>query len=273
MTKELAGIQYMGEAGNTQECKNAILRLLQFGDRVTNIKILSNSNRHSFLLLLNETDSVAVKSGFSSGYYGEGSRAFSYVLQLFCFHGFSIKEYEVSLELFDRLDSSALNLDDISVLANLPEVRPIRWIDFIFERDWHLKAKGKMWQDFPLTIPYAIIDHRITDLALTFWDDPDDKLMKGYRRLEEVVRERCGINESGTKLFSQAFKDYLTWDIVDGGEKNGRIQLFVSVYLAYRNPRAHRELEADSRKQLNELLLLNHLLSLEADSYKIELNS
>ncbi len=266
---DLAGIQYVGEAGSTQECKDAILRFLQFGDTIANIRILSTSNRHSFLLTLDGIDTVAVKSGFSSGYLGEGPRAFSYVLQLFRSYGYSITEYEVELEIFDRLDNSALSLADISTLANLPAVRPTRWKDYIFENDWHLEAKGKIWRDFPLTIPYAIIDPRIVDLALTFWEDPDDKLMKGYRRLEDVVRERCGTSESGAKLFSRAFEKSLTWNIADNGEKIGRAQLFVSAYMAYRNPRAHKELESSPYGQLNELLLLNHLFILEADSEEV----
>jgi hypothetical protein len=53
---------------------------------------------------------------------------------------------------------------------------------------------------------------------------------------------------------------------LDEGEQGGRVNLFTGTYLAYRNPRAHRELEEYANDQLNEFLLLNHLYLLEKES-------
>jgi len=55
-----------------------------------------------------------------------------------------------------------------------------------------------LWREFPPVIPFAIIDGRIIDLPMSFWGNPNDRLLSGYRRLEDIVRERTDINEYGT---------------------------------------------------------------------------
>ncbi len=108
------------------------------------------------------------------------------------------------------------------------------------------------------------------DLALSFWENSDDKLLKRYRRLEDIIRERTGIDEHGVKLLSKAFSGTtprLSWKDVDDGERAGRANLFTAAYMAHRNPRAHRELKTDSVEQLSEFLLLNHLYRLEKESH------
>ena len=57
-------------------------------------------------------DQAAVKSGFASGYGGEGPAALSYALQLLEAHGVELEEVEVSADLIERLDDSALTVDN-----------------------------------------------------------------------------------------------------------------------------------------------------------------
>jgi len=66
------GIEYVGVAGISKECQDAVLRLIQFGTRITHVRILSAKRRHCLLLTLEGGDQVAVKSGFATGYRGEG---------------------------------------------------------------------------------------------------------------------------------------------------------------------------------------------------------
>jgi hypothetical protein len=109
----------------------------------------------------------------------------------------------------------------------------------------------------------------MADLALSFWNGPDDILMLGYRRLEDIVRTRTGIAQHGTKLFSRAFSPtdgLLTWGEADEGERAGRLSLFVGTYAAYRNPQAHRETSGSTRQLLAEFLLLNNLYCLEKEA-------
>jgi len=219
-------------------------------------------------------DPVAVKSGFASGYSGEGPRCFSYVLQILDSHGAEIIEHDVEHSLLDKIDYSALTRSDLERVENMSPVRPTRWHDYVFHDDFKKASEGTLWhEEFPAVIPFALIDARIMDLALGFWNSPDNSLLVGYRRLEDIVRERTAIEQHGTKLFSQAFNPgdgALTWEHVDEGERAGRMQLFTGTYGAHRNRRAHKELRTRSEELLGEFLLLNHLYCLERDAVERE---
>lgn len=267
---KFAGIEYCGIPGASKDCQEAVLRLLQYGDQIVLARILTCGRDHCLLLTYNVSDIIAIKSGFASGYVGEGPRSFSYVLQLLNTHGAEIEEYIVESDFIARLDSSSLRTSDFKRLEKTKPVRPARWGNYILESDFERAQNGALWTDFPPIVPYAIIDSRIFDLALSFWKDPDDRLMKGYRRLEDLVRERTGVDEHGAKLFARAFAGDappLRWKQVSDGEKMGRTNLFTAAYLAHRNPRAHRELESRSDVQLVEFLLLNHLFRLEKEAH------
>ena len=106
----------------------------------------------------------------------------------------------------------------------------------------------------------------LVDLAMAFAADPDACLQKAYRQLEDHLRTRTGLKEFGGKLFSRAFQAngaVLTWDVPDPAEAQGRANLFAAVFMAYRNPRAHRLSMGD---HLSEFLLLNQLFKLEAEA-------
>jgi hypothetical protein len=243
--------------------------LLQFGDHITKARIISSGNTHCLLLTNDVGDVIAVKSGFSSGYGGTGPTCFSYVLKILYLHGVEIDECEVDEGLIERIDYSALTVEDLEEIETAKPIRPSRWSDYIREMHYESASDKTIWTEFPPVIPFAVIDPRIIDLALSFWDSPDDKLLKGYRRLEEAVRNRTGLDDHGEKLFSRAFLHAdakLGWTEIDESERIGRAQFFASTFKAYRNPRAHRELKSNSHNQLTELLLLNHLFRLEKEA-------
>lgn len=264
-----AGIEYGGIAGVSKACRDAVIRLLQFGEQITNVRILTCGRSHCLLLTYDFGRLIAIKSGFASGYGGEGPRTFSYTLQLLEAHGAEIEEYEVEDALIGRVDASSLRSFDVDRVDKARPVRPSRWYDYVYESDFDRARDGTLWADFPTIVPLAVIDSRILDLAISFWRDPDDRLLKGYRRLEDLVRQRTGIDERGAKLFSQAFggsSPSLNWMSVNEGERTGRVNLFTGAYMAHRNPRAHRELKSFQDVLLAEFLLLNHLYRLEAEA-------
>jgi hypothetical protein len=266
----LARIEYVGIGGSSKDCQDGVLRLIQFGTPITHCAILSAGRDHCLLLRINEGDKVAIKSGFASGYAGQGPRTLSYVLQLLETHGAEIEEYEVDPTFIERLDASALTRSDMEALEAARPVQPTRWRDYVEERHWKYQKEGTLWQEeFPLVIPFAIIDPRLTDLALDFWSGPDARLLDGYRRLEDILRNRTGLITHGAKLFSQVFHPEhgnLTWKEVDEGERSGRMQLFTGTFAAHRNPRAHREQKERAALALREFLLLNHLYVLESQA-------
>lgn len=274
---ELAAIEYHGVAGSTSDCLYAVERILHFGDWAKHALILTSEQpkiREHALLLTNEIgDQIAVKSGFASGYGGEGPVGFSIALGLFEFHKCKLEEKLVERAFLERLDASALTRDDLERLENVGTVRPRRLYDYIQDAHYPLKSKNNLWNDRRAFLPLAIIDPRLSDFALTFWDNPDIALMQGHRRLETIVKQRIELPEQeaarvfGAKLYSRAFAgddSKLNWPNLSDGEKQGRVQLFVGTVQAHRNSRAHRERAECGHEQLSEFLLLNHLYRLEA---------
>lgn len=250
---------------------DAVMRLLQYDVRITNARLLSGPQNshgtrgHAFLLETEYDGTVAIKSGFASGYGGEGPKGLSFVLQLLESHAVEIREFEVTEDFLERIDGSALTVGDLEKLDTQRQRHPAYWRDYVEERH----ESEHLWRKFPPVIPFAIIDRRIIDLALTFFADPDKKLLTGYRRLEDIIRKRSGIDEHGVKLFSEAFhgeKAKLGWKDIGESERIGRANLFVGAYMAYRNPRAHREPDGHAESHLTEFLLLNHLFILEKDA-------
>jgi hypothetical protein len=262
-----AGIEYHGIAGSSHDCDAAVMRLVQGGAHLTRARILTCGRDHALLLTTPIGDQIAIKSGFASGYGGAGPSAFSFVLAVLASHGVEIDECEIPKAMLARLDRSALTLKDLDHCATSPPIRPSRWSDYVAERDFLRGESGGLFRQFPSVIPFVIIDPRLGDLARDFWNRPDHSLTVGYRRLEDIVRQRTGLPHSSQKLFQMAFDathGKLTWDVPDRSERVGRMQLFTGAFGAYRNPRQHREHpESDF---LAEFLLLNQLYRLEAET-------
>ncbi len=273
MSMDLAAIQYVGIAGGSKDCQDSVLRFIQFRDHLERVRILTGGRDHCLLITLAVGDMVAVKSGFASGYGGEGPRRFSYVLRILQDLEVDIEEVEVSSEMMNRLDESSLTQRDIELIEQTPPKRHANWHEYISDRHERLAQVGTLWQqEFPLVVPFAVIDQRLHKLAISFWKDPDASLLTAYRRLEDIVRARTGLDEYGVKLFSQAFNPdngKLTWAKLDKGERVGRMQLFTGTYSAHRNNRAHRESATISAEALSELLLVNHLYGLEEDAVEM----
>lgn len=191
------------------------------------------------------------------------------MLQLLEAHGVEIDEYVVDEALIERIDQSELTAADMQSIDASKPVRPNRWHDFMLRQHIDCQRQNTFWQDFPPVIPYAIIDSRVADLTLGFWQCPDDTILTGYKRLEDIVRERTALKDHGAKLFSKAFSGeiaQLCWKDMDEGEKTGKANLFTGAFMAHRNPQAHRETKNHPDQQLAEFLLLDRLYRLERET-------
>lgn len=132
--KPYVGLQYLGLPGVSRDCLDGIMRLLQFGDWITHARILSCDGAHCLLLKINVGELVAIRSGFGSGYRGEGPRTFAEALGLLEAHGTEIDEIDVQQEILDRVDSSSLTEADVEAVEEARPVRPSRWYRYIFMR-------------------------------------------------------------------------------------------------------------------------------------------
>lgn len=264
-----AQIEYYGVAGSSLDCEAVVVRLVQTDAVPRSCRILTVDRDHALLLTTDIGDQIAVKSGFASGYGGTGPNAFSLVLQMLQMHGCEIDEIDIDEAVLSRLDHSSLTEIDIQGIISASPKRPGRWRDYILDRHDTGYRDGSFWHEVSPILSYPLIDNRIFDLALAFRSNPNDAILTGYRRLEELLRERTRSTEHGHKVITRAFigdKSVLHWNLADQGEHEGRAGLFKSAFLAHRNPRAHRELEADRRKQVEEFMLLNLLFGLEKEA-------
>ncbi|WP_425567291.1 TIGR02391 family protein [Sphingomonas rosea] len=75
-------------------------------------------------------------------------------------------------------------------------------------------------------------------------------------------------NSGPARVYAIAFNPpgRLHWPNLSPSEQIGRASLFTGTVSAYRNPRAHRELDDQPDAALRELLLINHLFRLEAEA-------
>ena len=271
MKAKLAGIQYLGESGITQECKKAVINLIHAGEKIHEVKILTfeetHSSAHALLLTLEYDIQIVIKGGFASGYNGEGPKGYAFVLKLLAQYTDNIDEYLVPQRIFEHISSSSLTVKDLEYINSIEKVRPARWYDSAY---LYKERKHNVFNEFPLTIPMALIDPRLIQQALEFETNPDNAIMNGYRKIESIIRERTGLNnESSTKLFAKAFQvdnSVLHWENLDPSESIGRASMFANVFMAYRNNRAHQEPQYNLSDNIREFMLLNQLFILENEA-------
>lgn len=84
---DLAGIEYYGTSGITARCLTALTMVIQAGDDailraflLSDVDSSSKCGTHCFLLWPESSDPIVIKSGFASGYPGEGPRGLSSAL-------------------------------------------------------------------------------------------------------------------------------------------------------------------------------------------------
>jgi len=264
--KGLAGIEYAGCAGASSSCYRAVERLLQAGERVQLAVIMTAGNRHGLLLKVEPDDWIAVKTGFASGYAGGGPAAFARTLRLLEAFDVSLEEVEFGVEVLDRLDRSALNVADLDSARNGDWIRPWRLSDYIYAVPQVAEDKIPPQLRLPVSMPWGLLDPRLLDLAKTFEGNPDHALLTGFRRLEDLVRAKLDRDAPEGRAFATAFsgnRSQLHWEGLSAGEHSGRAQLFTGAYSAFRNPRAHKELDTSGHELLQQFLLLNLLYQLE----------
>lgn len=267
------GIQFVGVVGITESCVKAVLRYLQFDDLLSKVFIITNENTHALILHIECDEIIAVKSGFRSGYNGEGPKGLSYVLSLINAkklegQDIDIEEYEVKRNIIEKINASQLSCSELKKIEKYP-VRPVRWLEYMYAYRDQYSKKESFLKRFPLVVPFSIIDERLFDLSISFWENPNDKIFTGYKRLEDAIRKRCNINGNGGNLFKHAFKgnsSFLYWPDLTTLETEKLVNLFTAIYGGFRNRRAHKEIKENPANELSEFLMLNHLFRLEAAS-------
>ena len=229
-----------------------------------------------FILVPELGPRVVVRDGFASGYLGEGPRGLVEAILLLDSKRWDISELRISEALFETIAESRMTEEQLTKILDARR-EPVSevLVRYVSREALEASEHRSPWDGRPVILPFAIIDRRILDLAYAFFDDPDTVLHRGYRRLEDTVRERSGLNDHGARLFSRAFgvdQSPLVWDM-HGEDSIVFAQLFVSAFSGFRNARAHRELEGSSEDLAVEFLQLNTLYLLESRLVKRDMQS
>ena len=265
--KDLAAIEYHGASGITRHCLDAVVRLIHFGEKIYVARLLTcldrhNCGDHGLLLTMEHEHLVAIKPGFASGYKGEGPSGLSTVLRMLQWQGADIEEYDISPATMERLKSGCLLVKDLDNLELAKPVLPVRYYDYMLDRNCDLQRY------FPPSINFGLLDKRLVDLALDFSANPGYAIDSAFKRLEDLIRRRIEMpGESGSKLLTRAFlgeASILHWGDENPSEQSSKANLFKSIFGAYRNPRAHREVTASDDEAVREFMLVNSLYLLEA---------
>jgi hypothetical protein len=271
-TSGLAQVQYHGSHYTTQSCLDAIARLLSAHAWVDRALLLTSQQDHGFFLDVQEPEPIFNRCGFKSGYLGEGPAGLAIALYLFRRFGVEVEEVLVSESLLTRLNENRLTQADLAFIAAAEIIRPIRTHDYMFDGLSHRGRSGdRMREQFAPTVPWFVLDDRLADLAIILPRDPDKAVFEAFRRLESQVKKRCELplGIAGVDVFKKAFRGsgaLLTWNDASGGELEGRAQMFEAAFMAYRNPRAHREEVGGTARAYREFYVVNELFLLEAEA-------
>lgn len=264
-------IGYVGIDGMTLSCLDALRRLIQCCAAITHARLVSHGSRHGFLFQADDEWTV-IRPGFSSGYPGTGPAGLAEALMLLENQRVDVEEVDIDDEMMQRFTEARLSYHDLEIIRNAHPVRPPRLYDYVRRYRRPNARPVELYRNFPVVMPYAIIDERLLDLAIQFPRDPDNILLTAFRRLEDTVRSRSGVDEHGAKLFSRAFGGSnapMKWnDVGHENEIAQRVNVFVGAYGAFRNPRAHSASSRDDEATtlLGQFLLVNLLFTLERDS-------
>jgi uncharacterized protein (TIGR02391 family) len=115
-------------------------------------------------------------------------------------------------------------------------------------------------------LPREILHPRIADPVWRAFmrSEFDVAVFLAMKAVEVSVRDATGIEQDGVKLMREAFKPDggpLTDMAVDGGEKQGRMDLFAGAIASFKNPHSHRDVDLnDAAEALETIFLANHLL-------------
>lgn len=270
----LATIQYHGSHYTTQSCLDAIARLLSAGAVIKRALLLTHEAKHGFYLDVQDPEPICIRCGFTSGYSGEGPAGLAIALHLFRRFEIEVEEVLVSDGLLTRINENRLTEADLGSIVDADIVRPIRTDAYKYDGLQHRGRPGpQMREQFAPVVPWFALDDRLIDLAIVLSRDPDKAVFEAFRRLESLVKKRCEfpLGLAGSDVFKKAFRGsgaVLTWRDVSRGEIEGRAQMFEAAFMAYRNPRAHREEVGGEARAYREFYVANELFLLEAEAVK-----
>lgn len=266
-------IQYLGTP-YTQDCIESIGFILQTQTQIEKALLLSYNHTHAYLIKSHRNIYV-IRSGFHSGYSGEGPKGLASSLQLILKHNIEVEEIIISKKILKKINQASLSNNDLEDILKTKYIRPIQIHEYIYEIYNTTQYQATNDSYYPSELPYSLIDSRLFDLALKFNEDPDYSILIAYTRLEDIVRSKVEANLFSKELFKKAFcseknmKSLYFWKNVENENASNALgRLFTNIFTAYRNERAHSEIKKSPPQLFREFLLINELYLLERETSK-----
>lgn len=262
-------IQYLGTC-YTQDCLEALGFILQTQQNIEKAILLSNKQYHAFLII-SERNTYVVRSGFTSGYMGEGPKGLASSLQLLLKHQIDIEEVNISEKLMKKVNKALILESDVKHILESKFVRPLRIHEYIYTIYETLEYQQINDRHYPIELSYHLIDPRIFDLALKFKEEPNNAIMTAYARLEDILRHKTKTDLFSSNLLKTAFisdkhKSMYKWNVDNEEVSNAIGRLFTHIFTVYRNECAHGEINKQYKMQIREFILINELYLLENES-------
>lgn len=265
-------IQYLGTP-YTQDCIESIAFILQTQTYIEKALLLSCDHEQAYLIKSHRSIFI-IRSGFTSN-SGEGTKGLASSLQLILKHNIELEEVCISKKIMKKINQTSLSDNDLENILKTKYVRPSQIHEYIYAIYNTLDYQFTNDRYYPTELPYHLIDSRIFDLALKFNDDPNYSILTAYTRLEDIVKDK--INDQSlfsNNLLKTAFisdkqrKSIYSWNTNNENVSNALGCLFTNIFTAYRNERAHSEVDKPYSQQIREFLLINELYLLESEAIK-----
>lgn len=279
--KNISIIPYIGSAGSSEDCSEAIIDCLCRGDKLDKIRLLTSPPRegdgvkfHGFFLDFEIIGCFVVFPGYASGYEGGGPHELSRILAILYKYRTPIIEITLAESHFERLNKQCLTSEDIDSYRT-PEFNGGAATGYVFKDTWKDQAANLLLNTYAPRLPLPLIHPSIQFLSTKVFTDPDDAMRESYVILESKIRKLADSSLSGTKLFDESLKPregtLSLKGLKDSGEQAGLQFLMKGLYQLHRNPRMHRhnyEPYFNLNASISEFLVINHLFHL---SDKLEL--
>jgi len=131
-TENYYHIDYLGEAGITETCLYSLCNLIQTNADLSYALLLTNDQSHGFILKDQSDSYYIIRSGFTSGYPGEGPKGLAKALTILNKHKIETEEVTIPAKLMNKVNNSSLCDNDIDFIFREKVIRPIRLHDYIY---------------------------------------------------------------------------------------------------------------------------------------------
>ena len=249
-------VQYLGQSGITASCLEGILLFIEgaerFGpeDRNNKAYLVTHGNQHLFILPSWYVGYTVIRSGFRSGYSGEGPCGFSLAITALSLYRHIIREIIVSHSTLEKINRGKLATQGIDKLIG-SQSGNASVSRYVWPQHSEIKSKQVLHE---LLTDYLREDLRFTvsrlheDLAKAIQpvlDAPiEDVLRRGFIFLENSIKELAGVTNqqtSGVKLMEELFSkvDARISYSCNPSEQKACRRLFQGAFGLFRNQTAH----------------------------------